>query len=266
MEATHKRAPLEGLRRFAGTRRGAVTVAAGAAVLAGLVLLAFASQYRDRVQGGTLERSVLVADRLIPKGTSGATVVGGGLFRARDVQAENVDGGALASAAGLADKVATRDIYPGEQLTADAFASNADPIRGQLTGTQRAITVPLDEAHGLVGEVRAGDHVDVLAGFNATSTLSGRGRPFLGTLLRDVLVLKVPSDGDSAQSDRSAKNLTVRVGADQANQLAFASDNGKVWFVLRPPAGAKDVAQRPSATTLERLLAGTPSIEIGRTK
>jgi Flp pilus assembly protein CpaB len=261
MQATQKRSLLDGLRRIAGTRGGAITIAATAAVLAGIVLLAFTSRYKDRVQGGTVEHSVLVANRLIPKGTSGAVVVSDGLFKPSSVQGQNVASGALASSAALGGKVATRDIYPGQQITAADFASNADPLRGQLSGVQRAIDVPIDDAHGLVGEVRAGDSVDVLAGFNTASSTTGRGRPQLRTLIQDVRVLKAP-DADAKVTGHDMQDLTVRVTADQAAQLAFASDAGRVWFILRPPVGAKN--PHPSAVTLEALLAGAPTIEVGR--
>jgi Flp pilus assembly protein CpaB len=261
MQATHKRSLFDGLRRLAGTRGGAITIAAIAAALAGIVLLAFTSQYKHRVQGGTVEHTVLVADRLIPKGTSGAVVVSDGLFKPTGVQGENVVSGALTSSAALSGKVATRDIYPGQQITAADFASKADPLRGELRGVQRAIDVPIDDAHGLVGEVRAGDSVDVLAGFNTARSTNGRGRPQLRTLLQDVLVLKAP-DGETKGTGNESKDLTVRVTADQAAQLAFAADNGNVWFVLRPPVGAKD--PRPSSVTLESLLVGAPTIEVGR--
>jgi Flp pilus assembly protein CpaB len=261
MQATQKRSLLDGLRRIAGTRGGAITIAATAAVLAGIVLLAFTSRYKDRVQGGTVEHSVLVANRLIPKGTSGAVVVSDGLFKPSSVQGENVASGALASSAALGGKVATRDIYPGQQITAADFASNADPLRGQLSGVQRAIDVPIDDAHGLIGEVRAGDSVDVLAGFNTASSTTGRGRPQLRTLIQDVRVLKAP-DAGAKVTGHDMQDLTVRVTADQAAQLAFASDAGRVWFILRPPVGAKN--PHPSAVTLEALLAGAPTIEVGR--
>ena len=89
---------------------------------------------------------------------------------------DNLESGALSSAAALDGKVATRDIYPGQQITAADFASDADPLRGKLRGDQRAIAVPLDSAHGMIGEVRAGDEVDVLAGFNSADA-SERSRP-----------------------------------------------------------------------------------------
>src|SRR5437773_160782 len=115
MEATHTRRLHGGLGRFAATRRGAITIAAIAAALAGIVLLVFITQYKHDVQGGTLKSSALIANKLIPKGTSGAVVVSDALSKATTVQQANLQAGALSSAAGLTGKVATRDIYPGEQ-------------------------------------------------------------------------------------------------------------------------------------------------------
>jgi Flp pilus assembly protein CpaB len=259
MEATQR--VRGGLGRFAGTRRGSATIAVAAAALAGIVLLTFVSGYKRQLQGGTAERSALVANRLIPKGTSGAVVVSDGLSKPTMVQSGSLEAGALANAAAVGDKVATRDIYPGEQITAADFASNADPLRGKLTGDQRAISVPLDSAHGQIGEIRAGDTVDVLAGFNSANATTGRGRPELRTLIQGVLVLKAPDAGADVKGN-DTKDLTVRVTSDEAARLAFAADNGKVWFVLRPPSGASD--GRPASVTLDSLLAGTPAIEVGR--
>jgi Flp pilus assembly protein CpaB len=258
MEATHrKRAPFDALKGFAGTRRGATIIAAVAAALAGLVLLAFTAQYRDSVRGGTVQRTVLVADRLIPKGTSGDVIVAGGLFKPTSVQQDSVDAGALVSASALAGKVATRDVYPGEQLAASAFLAGADPLRGQLRPDDRGISLALDAPHAMGGEIRAGDHVDVLAGFNATNARTGQGRPELRTLLQDVLVLGAPA----TTAGSSNGTVTVRVGQADAPKLAFAADNGKLWLVLRPPVGAKN--RPPSSVTLDSLLTGTPSIPVG---
>jgi Flp pilus assembly protein CpaB len=261
MEATRKRtSPLDGIRRFAGTRRGAITVAAVSAALAGMLLLAFVSQYKKDVQAGTVEQPALVADRLIPKGTAGSVVVSDGLFQPTSVQQETLKSGALASASMLQGKVATRDIYPGEQLTAADFAKSADPIRSPLRGIQRGMTVPIDSAHGMVGELRAGDKVDILGGFNAAGS-SGRGRPEMRTLATDVLVLKAPDGGSKTQNGNQTEKHAVRLTAQEAAAVAFAADNGKVWFILRPPVGAKD--PEPTPVTLESLLTA-PTIQVHR--
>lgn len=263
MEATdHSRSQLESLKRFTGTRKGAMTVALVAAALAGIVLLAFASRYKNSVQGSNTDRTALVADRLIPKGTSGDLVVSGGLFRQSQVRDGDLAAGAVTDGAALAGRVATRDIYPGQQITAADFAAGADPVRGQLKGNQRAISIPLDSSHGMIGEVRTGDHVDVLAGFNTTNSATGVGRAQLRTLMDDVLVLGAPGSTDSTgKSTSSGSNVTLRVGASDASKLAFASDNGKIWIVLRPPTGGTNPT--PSPVTLDSILSGTPSISTG---
>src|SRR4051794_20472863 len=259
MEATDKsRSQTEAFRRFTGTRKGALTVAAVAAVLAGLVLLAFASRYKNSVQGGNAERNALVADRLIPKGTSGDLVVSGGLFRQTQVRDTDLAAGAVADGSALAGRVATRDIYPGQQITSADFAAGADPLRGQLKGNQRALAIPLDSSHGLIGQVRTGDRVDILAGFNSTNASTGAGRPEVRTLMGNVLVLGAPGATSGKNNDQ---NVTVRVAASDATKLAFASDNGKIWIVLRPPTGGTNPT--PSPATLESLLSGSPSISNG---
>jgi Flp pilus assembly protein CpaB len=260
MEATQKRPPLDSLKRFVGTRRGAVIVAAATAVLAGVVLLAFITQYRNSVKSGNATVSVLVANRLIPKGTSGDLVVSGQLFRPATTSEDQAKVGFVTDASALSGKIATRDIYPGQQITAADFLANADPVRGQIKGNQRAIAIPIDAAHGLLGQVRTGDHVDVLAGFNATNGNTGQGRAILRTILQDILVLQSGSASTSGPAGGGASNtsLLVRVTDKQASQLAFASDNGKIWFVLRPTLGAKQSA--PSTVDIDSELSGVPSL------
>ena len=61
--------------------------------------------------------------------------------------------------------VTTHDLVRGQQLTTADFAKPSDPVMSKLGAGDRAMTIPLDSAHGMIGNVQAGDHVDVLAGF-----------------------------------------------------------------------------------------------------
>jgi Flp pilus assembly protein CpaB len=262
METTTEKRFSPQMRRMLGTRQGTLWLAGGVAVLAALVLAVFLSQYRDSVRGGTAPTTALVAGSLIPKGSSGDTVIDQQLFKPTALAEDQLVDDALLDTAALAGKVATRDIYPGQQIAAADFAAKADPVRGQLTGDQRAISVPLDGAHGLIGEIRSGDRVDVMAGFNTRNSGDGTGSPVIKTLMQNVLILSVPEDADrSSNRQGRTSNLTVRVTDRGAAQLAFAADNGKVWFVLRPPAGASQ--QKPSTVELEGLLSGSAPIETG---
>ena len=62
------------------------------------------------------------------------------------------------------------------------------------------------------------------------------------------------SSGISSSSTGSASALTLRVSPGTAGRLAFASDNGKVWVVLRPTTQGGAIS--PKATTLQGLLTG----------
>lgn len=262
MEATEKRTPPQ-IRRLLGTRSGTLALAVAMALLAGLVLLTFLSQYRESVKSGAAPAAALVADSLIPKGTSGDVVIGERLFKPTSVPQEKLLSGAVSDASVVAGAVAVRDIYPGQQLTAADFAAKADGVRGKLTGDQRAVSIPVDTAHGMLGQVRAGDHVDVLAGFNATGGRAGAGQPVVRTLMQNVLVLAVPEE-DDVNTGKIA-DITLRVADRVAPMLAYAADNGKVWLTLRPPAGSTQ-QQKPVRVDLDALLAGSTPVRSGGSK
>jgi pilus assembly protein CpaB len=250
MEAIGKRFAPQ-MQRALGTRSGTLALAAAAAVLAAIILVAFLSQYKDNVKGGTAPTGVLVAGGLIPKGTAGDVVIGEQLFKPATVPVDELKDGALADSAALAGKVAVRDIYPGQQITAADFDGVGDPIRGKLTGDQRAVAIPVDTAHGLISHIKSGDRVDVMASFSTTGNVA-TPRPVVKTLMQNVLVLAVPKDADKIDPGRAA-DVTLRVSGDDATAIAFAAENGKVWLTLRPPAGASQ--GEPSVADFDSLIA-----------
>src|SRR3712207_5877317 len=96
--AVKKRSRTDSLKQFVSTRRGAYAVAAIAATLAGLVLVVFINRYKQDVNAGLAPAPVLVADRLIPRGTAGDEVVTQKLFKPSAVPEENVRPGAVTQA------------------------------------------------------------------------------------------------------------------------------------------------------------------------
>jgi pilus assembly protein CpaB len=253
--ATTKQNPTDGLRRFLGTRRGSFLVAAIAAALAAGGLVLYLNNYKDSVQGGTTPRQVLIADRLIPAGTSGDAVAADQLFRPATIAADSVKAGSLSDAAALTGKTAARDILPGQQIAAADFKAGADPLRGRLNGRQRALAVPIDSAHGLIGNVRSGDHVDVFVSF----TGSGSGSGVLRTIGQGILVLAAPAAGSGGSGGSQLQSVILRLSDSQAARMAYAADNGKIWFSLRPPTGG--VSGAPSTVTAQSVAGfrgGTP--------
>ena len=232
-----------------------------AALLAAAIFVAYLKQYRNSLNEAAQPTTVLVAKNLIEKGTSGSVVGSRELFQTTELPKSELKDGAIIDAAALRGRVAVDDIYPGQQLTAADFtATPTDAVQTKISENERAISIPLDSAHGLIGHVASGDRVDVLAGFNVER--AGSTRPVLKTIMQDILVLEAPAETDAGLGAGGVKtgNLVLRLTDKQAADLAFTSDNGKVWVVLRPKTGASQY--RPSLVTLETVLFGVPPVRV----
>lgn len=253
-------------RKILSTREGTLGFATLAALLAIGVLLVFMRGYKSSLNQGAEPVTVLVAKDQLPKGSSGDLIAGKGLFQATALKREQVKEGAITDPASLRGLVAAHNVVPGQQLTTADFAKPSDPVLSKLGEDQRAITVPLDVAHGMIGQVQAGDHVDVFAGFLVQPDGGARSRPVLRVLFQNVEVLKAPPVTDKANKglnqQNQTQNVVLRVSDSQAVELAFSSDNGKVWIALRPQVGATQ--KPPSATNLDRLLLGMDPIPLDR--
>jgi Flp pilus assembly protein CpaB len=247
--------------RVLATRQGTILLGLGAAALAGILLLAYLNQYRSSVTTDTAPVTVLVAKRLIEQGTSGAEIASSRLFEVREISTEHVKVGALTDAGSLRASVALQDIYPGQQMTVADFTPLGAALGTQLVKDQRAISLPIDTTHGLIGQIQAGDRVDVYGGF--TANVGGSDKPVVKLLMQDVLVLSLGAgaEGGIGQQSAGGSNVIVRVNSRQAGELAFANDNGKLWLVLRPRTGAP--AQQPRLVTVDNLLFGSRPLSIG---
>jgi len=236
------------------TRRGTIFMGIAAAVLAGIVLLVYLNHYRNSVNGGSQPMAVLVAKSLIQKGTPGDVVGSTELFQVASIPRDEAKSGVFVDPKTLTGKVATADIYPGQQLTAADFSvANANALTQRLARDQRAVVVPVDSPAAIGGQLAAGDHVDIWVAFNAQGA-SGITRPIVRQVLQNMLVLTAPVNGG---------NVTLRATPRQAGMLIFANQNAKIWFVLRPGVGSS--ATKPPVVSLNDLL-GLPPIQIGGTR
>jgi Flp pilus assembly protein CpaB len=123
----------------------------------------------------------------------------------------------------------------------------------------------------MIGNVRPGDRVDVYGAFNVrrlrpdgTVDPDAVERPVLKLLVEDVLVLDSPEGAKAGfgAGAQQTSNVTVRVSHEESARLAFSSENGKVWIVLRPRTGAKPTP--PDIVTLETVLFGVPPVAAAR--
>lgn len=245
--------------RLLSTRGGTIILGAIAAGFAALLLIVYLNGYRNSVRAGGEPGSVLVARTLIPKGTSGTVIGTKDLFQTAQVRQADLKEGALADPATIRGRVALTDIYPGQQLTAGDFTvATTEALPTQITGAHRAIAVAIDASHGLIGHLQTGDRVDVYVGLNGQN--NGVAQPVLRLLIPNVQVLAVPVAAGGGLGATAGSNVVLRVKTAEAARVAFAADNGKLWFILRPQSGA--TATKPDLVTVQRLLLGTPPVNV----
>ncbi len=226
-------------RSLLGTPRRTVVAGIAALVLATILLLVYLSHYRNSVKSSSAPVTVLVAKRFIPKGTTALALAKNGLFEVTAVRHDLLKVGAVTDPAVLHGEVALADVYPGQQLTAADFGVSATSaaLSGVLTGTWRAISIPLDAAHGFSPQTQTGDHVDVYVQLGDV----------LGLLLQNVLVLQAPNQVAAGSTAPTSTNYIFRVPTNYAPRFAYASENGKIWLALRGQKGVP--ATRPAIIT-----------------
>jgi Flp pilus assembly protein CpaB len=211
------------------SRAWAIALGVGAIVLAAILLVVYLDRYRARVGGENAPTPVLVAKQLIPKGTPGNIVASQSMYAPTTIPRKEVEVGAIADPSYLAGRAASADIFPGQQFTATDFAaSDTLSVDSQITGTERAISVSLDNVRGSMSQVQTGDSVDV---YTAVAGVVKLFRP-------NVKVLAIPS----VAGPSGGGNLVLKVQTKDAAQWAYAQDNTQLWFVLRPVVGAKPTA------------------------
>jgi Flp pilus assembly protein CpaB len=242
---------MEAVQKMLSTRGGTVGLGAVAAFMALFVLLLYLNQYRNSVAAESGPVTVLVAKKLIEKGMPGDVVGARRLFEEVEAPRSHLITGAITDPSTLRGRIAVEDIYPGQQLTVADFSATTGGIGATLSGKQRAIALPLDSARGMIGKAEAGDRVDVFASLSADG---GRDRAIVKIMAQNALVLDAPEGaGTVGAAATQMANVVLRVNRDQAIEMAYAVDNGRVWVVLRPRAGTAPT--KPGAVTDRSLLA-----------
>jgi Flp pilus assembly protein CpaB len=208
------------------TRQGTVLLGVIAAVIAAIALIVYLDNYRNSVTHPPV--NVLVAQKLIQKGTPGDDVrTGGGYYKLTAYPQDQVENGAIVNPASLSGKVALNDIASGQQLTAADFGAGSG-LSNSLGGRNfRAVVVPLGSPQAVGGQITEGSHVDVWVTSDAQGG-TGVSRPVAKLLFQDMRVLNIVGG-----------NVTLQATPTESGQLIYASTNDTIWLALRPTLGTK---------------------------
>jgi Flp pilus assembly protein CpaB len=221
------------------SRGWAIALGIGAIVLAAILLVVYLDRYRARVGGENAPTPVLVAKQLIPAGTPGTLIASGQMYAPTTLPRKEVEIGAIADPQYLSGRAASAAIFPGQQFTATDFATaDTASVDSQITGVQRAISISIDNVHGSLSQVQAGDSVDIYVSVAGVVKLF---RP-------NVKVLAIPAQAGPS----GGSNLILRLDTKDAATFAYAADNTQFYFVLRPVVGAKPT--KPSTANASTVL------------
>jgi Flp pilus assembly protein CpaB len=206
------------------SRRGALTVAAVSALLAGLLLYMFVQHYRTSpVAAAPTQAVVFVASQYIPAGTPESLVASENLLKRVEVPSTQAVAGAIPDPSTIAGEYSSTAIAAGQQISIADFTHSVGTVGSYLSGKYRAVALPFDAAHGLTAYLQPGNTVDIMDDeSDKTMVVVAQNVPVLANANGEV-VLKV----------RDSVAMT----------LAGASDNSKLWLTLRPPAGARQSVQ-----------------------
>ena len=206
--------------------------------------------------------TVLVAKQTIPKGTSGSVVASKDLYTVTTIRESQLLEGAMSDPATLRDKVASREIFEGAQLTATDFVAAGDSLAAQLTDRERIVSVPLDSAHGLIDGIEPGNRVDVYAGFNVIP-LGADGRPINGGQARPMLRLILANVPVVAVGEKGKGSTNVSLAVDDVRRRSSRSPPTTArsgW-----PCGRARARRRPSpASSRSRPCSRRPPVQILR--
>lgn len=251
------------MQKMLSTKRGTWFLAATAALLAGALILIYLNGYRNSVKSGGAPVRVLIARQDIAKGTSGEVIASKHLFSTTTLRESQLRDGALSDPSSLTGKVTTQEIYKGGQLTAAALAPGGTSLAAALSGKERIVGVPLDSSHGLIGEIEPGSHVDVYAVFevvpvriDGTPVAGGTSIPVLKRIITDAPVVDIRSKTGGGLTSTSTTKVLLKLTDKQVGDLAFSSDEGKVWLSLRPGTGGESTV--PKIETVGTVLGLTP--------
>jgi pilus assembly protein CpaB len=203
---------------------------------------------------GSGKASVLVAEKPIPAGTSGASAVNSGLVKAKVVSESAKPADALTDTSQLAGRTATLGVSEGQILTAGQFQLAQTRIGTlNIPEGKTALALQLANLPGVAGFAGAGDRVNVYGIVKADP--GARGAPAARLIMQNTEVLNVNGTTlAAAQGQPGGAGLVylLAVTAEEAERLVYLTTFESLYFslVAKDSAG---VPGTPGATNTDAL-------------
>lgn len=212
-----------------------IIAVAGAAVLAliGIVMLiSYASNANDRAFNGAELATVLQVTSAVPADTKAEDLAGS--VKSVKLPKTAIAQGAISNLSDVTGLLTTTALEPGEQVLLARFSQNgagkagaAESKTGVPTGFQE-VTVQLDAARAVGGDLKAGNLVGVIASYATTDTGG------FTQLAKNFIKVTRVSGGSAASGDAGGQQLiTLAVKTRDAGRIINAAEFGKLWLTLQ---------------------------------
>ena len=225
-------------RRFLAAFAALLLLAVGTGVL-----VTYVRGADSRALAGVRSVEVLVADELIPEGTTADQL--DALVRTESVPAKTAVDGRVTDLEALAGRVATVDILPGEQLFAGRFARPDDlqaPGTVEVPAGLQEVSVLLEPQRAVGGRLAAGDEVGVVVSLKFEDGTAATHAVLHGVLVTQVQGAPAPVEATDEQETASSGTpapsgslmVTLAVSAAQAEAVVFGIEHGTLWLSSEP--------------------------------
>ncbi len=179
--------------------------------------------------------TVLVADKPIPAGTTGASAVNGGLVKTKAISDAAKPATALTDISQLAGKTVTLGVSEGEILTSDQFQQAQTRIGTlKIPDGKTALAVQLANVPGVAGFAGAGDRINIYGVIKAGSDPKNpAGMAHL--IMQNTEILNVNGATLAAAQGQPAGTALLyllAVSTPEAERLIYLSTFESLYFSL----------------------------------
>lgn len=219
----------------------AASAAVVVAMISAVLLLRYVAEADHRAMAGMTLQQVLVVTAPIPEGTAANQIAES--VTKQELPAKTVVDGAVTDLSELSGLVTSTELQPGEQVLAARFIDPETHKKAHASDVPKGfseVSVLLEPQRVVGNDLGPGDRVGVYISLGENV---GEGRTHL--TLHKTLVTRVQgiTAGQAAEStDGETSNgkpvpegsllVTVAVSAEDAEQLIFAAEYGRIWMSL----------------------------------
>ncbi len=207
-----------------------VAVAVAVGVLASVLSYVFLNNAQQNAYHNAKLVPAYVITKPIPRTLSGADAVSGGYLQKQKVPAEFRPSSAVTNVSVIRDEAAGSNLPTGEVVVSGMFVSpqSISSVAAQTVPEgDVAISVSVDQVHGVAGLIQPGDKVDILVDLNGNQeTYLFQAVPVLAV---GTTLVPAPGTTTAAQTTpatQSSNVITFAVTPAAAARIALANSDG----------------------------------------